>query len=235
MPTAHQQWGPEDFNDDEYEPIEISRTTRIIRTVVGIIGIIAILQFSGLYQYAFFRRTDPQVTQTPIENIQAQKMVSVPLSVYIVKSDSPLNSSRDEANVRDIVSDAQNIWQQAGIQLDIQTIEEVELSLTDTLPLYAYPRELIKNRPSNDSNGIKVFFTRTLNGLNGIAYGKSNSLTVADFTSNQDFRVLAHEIGHLLGLPHIADTNSLMFKGANGTDISVEEINLARNFAVNFN
>lgn len=233
MPTAHQQWEPEDFNDDEYEPIETSRTTRIIRTIVGIIGIIAILQFSGLYQYSFFRRTDPQVTQAPIKNVQAQKMITVPLSIYIVKSNSPLNSSRDETNVRDIVNDAQNIWQQAGIQLKIQSIEEIDLSLTDTIPLYAYPRELIKNRPSNSSNGIKVFFTRTLNGLNGIAYGKSNSLTVADFTSNQDFRVLAHEIGHLLGLHHISNTNSLMFKGANGTDMSSEEITTIRIIANN--
>lgn len=136
--------------------------------------------------------------------------------------------------MRDIVKDAENIWLQAGINFKIVSIEELGLELIDTLPLYAYPRQLIKDMESERDNSIKVFFTRTLNGLNGIAYGRSNALTVADYTANLDFRVLAHEIGHILGLPHVQGSNNLMFKGANGTGLSLEEITTARSFAKQF-
>ena len=234
MPTAHQRWDPEDASEEDFEPIKTSRTTRIIRIIVAIIAIIGILQLSGLYQYSFFKRTPEKLAQKPLEG-QISEQLTVPLSIYIVKSETPLNSSRNEQNVRDIVTDAQNIWLQAGINLEIKSIEEIHVGTIDTLPLYAYPRGLIKNLESEKDNSIKVFFTRTLNGLNGISYGRSDTLTIADYTANPDFRVLAQEIGHILGLPHIKHNSALMFKGANGTDLSFVEISTARRFANNFN
>ena len=50
-------------------------------------------------------------------------------------------------------------------------------------------------------------------------------MAVADYTTVYDFRVLAHEIGHLLGLSHVpVDRNRLMYQGANGSELSLEEI-----------
>ncbi len=234
MSTAHQKWVLKGFNKENFEPIKTSRISRIIKAFIAIIAIIGLLQLSGLYQYSFFRKTPQELIQKSLENQTSPDLITVPLSIYVIRSDTPLNSSRSEENIRDTMQDAVNIWKQASINLEIRSIEEVELSIIDTLPLYAYPRQLIKDRESEKDNTIKVFFTRTLNGLNGIAYGRSNSLTVADYTSVNDFRVLAHEIGHILGLPHVADTNALMFKGTNGTDLSTEEIKTARNSAQKF-
>ena len=231
MPTAHQQWGSEDFNEEEYELIKTSRTSRIIRITIAIIAIIGILQLSGLYQYSFFTKTPQQLAQKPLESQIDKQLITVPLSIYIVKSETPLNSSRTQENARDIVVDAANIWKQAGINLEIKSTEEVQLTLVDTLALYAYPRQLIKNYESEKDNTIKVFFTRTLSGLNGIAYGKSNTVTIADYTANPDFRVLAHEIGHILGLDHTGNTNALMSKGSSSTNLSLEEIEIARETA----
>ena len=41
--------------------------------------------------------------------------------------------------------------------------------------------------------------------------------------------MLAHEIGHVLGLPHVdADKSRLMYTGADGTDITEDEVLTAR-------
>lgn len=236
MSSAHQKWDPKAFNKEDFEPIKTSRISRIIKAFIAIIAIVGLLQLSGLYQYSFFRKTPQGLSQKPLESTINSQVITVPLSIYIVRSDTALNSDRSEENIRDIVSDAANIWKQANINLEINSTEEIELGNLDTLPLYAYPRQLIKNRQSENDNTIKIFFTRTLNGLNGIAYGKSNTLTIADYTTNHDFRVLAHEIGHILRLDHVTyDTSSLMSEGANGTRLSPEEIATARNYAQKLN
>ena len=54
-----------------------------------------------------------------------------------------------------------------------------------------------------DEATINVFLVGNLGGINGIAFGGLNSVAVADYTTVYDFRALAHEIGHILGLHHL--------------------------------
>ena len=72
---------------------------------------------------------------------------------------------------------------------------------------------------------------QSLNGINGIALVDIGSIMVADFTTVNDYRTTAHELGHLLGLKHVEDRNFLMFKGSNGEILTIDEINIARNNA----
>lgn len=51
----------------------------------------------------------------------------------------------------------------------------------------------------------------------------------ADLTTVPDFRVLAHEIGHVLNLKHTDQSRArLMYQGANGFDLALDEIKTAR-------
>ena len=51
-----------------------------------------------------------------------------------------------------------------------------------------------------------------------------------------DFRAFAHEVGHVLGLDHVSGSRGqLMYRGANGFDLSLVEIERARISAQEFN
>ncbi|MEX1014203.1 MAG: hypothetical protein WDZ80_03525, partial [Candidatus Paceibacterota bacterium] len=80
---------------------------------------------------------------------------------------------------------------------------------------------------------INVFLLRRLAGINGVAFMGLNTLAVADLTTNYDFRVLAHEVGHLLGLGHITlNKKRLMHQGSGGYMLTLKEAKIAREKAI---
>ena len=83
---------------------------------------------------------------------------------------------------------------------------------------------------------INVFLVGNLGGINGISFGGLSSVAVADYTTVYDFRALAHEVGHTLGLSHVPEVRGrLMYQGANGSLLSSKEIQRARIGAQTFN
>ena len=73
------------------------------------------------------------------------------------------------------------------------------------------------------------FADTTENTANGLAYVNDNGITMhvgdnlPSFLGGRDVvaRVVAHEIGHNLGLDHVSDTNNLM---NDGSDLNVSQI-----------
>jgi len=97
------------------------------------------------------------------------------------------------------------------------------------------PRAFIAMVEAYDATTINVFLMGGLGGANGLSFGGINSVAVADYTSVYDFRALAHEIGHTLGLGHVeGNRDKLMFRGANGVVLSPEEIMRSRATAAHF-
>ena len=87
------------------------------------------------------------------------------------------------------------------------------------------PGVFIRSIDEVDPLTINVFLTRNLWGINGIAYTGLYTVAVADYTSVYDFRVLAHEVGHMLGLEHVLESDGrLMYREANGFALSPQEI-----------
>jgi hypothetical protein len=170
----------------------------------------------------------------------ATEPIAISLSLYIVEeeggeADSDLSSQRDIAAIEQIVERIQAIWEPAGIEFSVATINRVVAS-TDALS------DLRRGDTSEFLNGlhngsiaplevgeINGFYVRSLGTINGIAPLGSRVFFVTDEPSVHDERVSSHEIGHTLGLHHESDDSGrLMFSGTNGMDLVEAEIQVAR-------
>ena len=155
--------------------------------------------------------------------------LTVPLTIFIITGDKAYGSVRSEENVLRLVENASRIWDQAGIALRIKTIHTILKSNEEIDVFFNAPTAFVQNIDAFDAAAINVFLMGNLGGINGIAFIGLGSVAVSDYTTVYDFRALAHEIGHILGLQHVSiSKGQLMYRGANGFELSLEEIERAR-------
>lgn len=153
--------------------------------------------------------------------------IHIPVVLHLVENSGSVSTARSRDNVLALFQKSQAIWNQARIIFDVK----IEETAFDSNIQKAVEQQNFKNLyavlPTND-HALHIFFVQTLGGSNGIAIAPSLAL-IADSTTVNDFRATAHEIGHLLGLPHTEESrNRLLFRGVNGIQLTPEEINLAR-------
>lgn len=196
------------------------------RTLFAIIALASILYLSGIHQYFFYHRT-PDSAEPPIiaSKITTEELI-IPVTVHILTG-TPGSERREDDALR-LIANANRIWHQANITFALQTVAYHPITSDDRRAFERDPHTFITQSETYDPTAANLYLTRTLNGINGLAYGGTNAIAVADFTSTLDYRTLAHEFGHLLGLPHVPNTEQLMSSGATGTDLSLEEIATAR-------
>ena len=158
----------------------------------------------------------------------------IPLTLYLHPQ-----ASIDSAQIQKIVEEAKLIWRVANISLE-----------ADVLPypsLLAWPilvEDLVDyfrlNPPGSTIIGT---YGEWNGGDNGLSYPhqfwdtRNSSVPILPFfvrdhtegSSPPLARVTAHEIGHLLRLPHYFNPReNLMARGSHGTDLEPLEIKLAR-------
>ena len=152
-------------------------------------------------------------------------------------ADEPLfdiyTSSRDEENIISLLEKTNKIWNQANIYFQLEEIVMTNVDF-ETVPnvINGNNFEILTNKNFAD-NKINLFLVQNLNSINGLALGNIHSIFVADYTTVNDFRTTAHELGHLLSLNHVIPQNRLLARGKNGEILLSEEIFTARNNAVN--
>ncbi|HID52569.1 MAG TPA: hypothetical protein EYP41_11095, partial [Anaerolineae bacterium] len=162
-------------------------------------------------------------------------LIILPLSLYILDdAGGKMTSSRDEAELRQIVERANEIWGQANIRLEIQTIQRLtvpdevmqQVAARNFAPFFAAAnRDLEIENPAL----LNGFYAQNVGGVNGVVPNNTRTFFVTDQPSVHDERVTSHEIGHILGLHHVlTDSNRLLFSGTNGMELSPEEIVVAR-------
>jgi len=229
-----------DFPDqDLFEPEESREKTlwdhirTFLKVSVAFVALLGMLYLSGFYQYFIYQRTPQSIEQEPVETLLAAEKVEVALNVFIVRNDETLGSLRTRADVDRLISNASEIWQQADIDLEIESTVEVVLSDEKIQALLDFPRVNTYVIDDYGKKGIKVFLISSLQGINGVAFESARSVFVADFTTVIDFRVLSHEVGHILGLEHVSgDKGRLMYRGSNGFTLTLSEVIEARERAL---
>lgn len=206
----------------EKKPEPIWKTLLVTSVVLIVIG--GLLWLSGGYQAFLYRKTPP-IKEKELQSILDAEKIVVQLNIIVFRNDENLGSQRDEANIRQLIDNASRIWAQADVGLSIKAIHLVDASDDTISQFFKTPNLLAKDIPQFDLAVFNLFLVRNLDGINGIAFGGINSLAIADFTTVYDFRVTAHEIGHLLSLPHTEESRDrLMFRGANGTKFTEGEV-----------
>lgn len=189
-------------------------------------------------------------TPTTVEVVAAEARqqqrgnITMPLAIYILKDDDSgdLSSDRTEEDVERIFRRINaEIWSQAGIVLELQTLRTIAVSsdILHALNRREWNRLWTAINRGNIDNldrrttPIWGFFVQTLGGnnnniINGIQPTNTRSFFVADNPTVLDYRTTAHEIGHLLELYHTNEVTRLMASATNGMVLSEEEQVVAR-------
>lgn len=225
----------EDHTEDiEWESKPESLFTKLIRTLVIFMVIGGLVYISGIYQTFLYDKTPESITQEEMASMVDAKTLSIPLNVFIISGDELLGSERDVANVLGMVENASRIWSQAGIDIEVKNIKNLNLPEEDINTFYENPSKFINTLPGFEKELITAILLKHIRGINGIAFGGARSIAVADYTTSYDFRVFAHEIGHVLGLGHVLDKTKLMHSGSTGKLLTLEEVLTARENAQYF-
>ena len=224
--------------DDEFKDGELNKPKKPLRyfsVVIGVVVIVGLVYMSGISQALFYKRTQVGIFQRGLKSVINEKELVIPIKVFVFKNDKGFGSSRSSAEIEQMIKNASEIWKQADIKLSLEDVVNVSASRDEMASFLKSPQSFIKTLDGYDYNNINLFLMRSLIGMenvNGVAFPGIRTVAVADFTSVYDFRVFAHEVGHVLGLGHTRNDNGLlMYKGANGFEITKDEALSAHNAA----
>ena len=181
-------------------------------------------------------------TSTPAATDVPREIISLSISLYLLMDDvggpdPAISTQRTEKDLREILAGMNDIWSQADIRLELQTIESVEVPKVmlqgilagDVEPFF---REIGLGIALPQAATINGFYVHRVGGPNGINPFRSRAFFVIDEPSVLDRRVSSHEVGHILGLLHVLDDpGRLLFSGTNGMTLTEDEATVARYFA----
>jgi len=199
---------------------------KIMRKKIYLFFILIIIIFIGIN---FFQ--NKQISNNI--NVISEQII-IPVRVHIIADDSEVyTSSRNEENIVSLLEKSNRIWNQANIYFQLEEIVITNVDFrTISNVINGNGFEISTNKNFADDK-INLFLAQNLNNINGLALGNINSVFVSDYTTVNDFRTTAHELGHILGLNHVIPQNRLLARGKNGEILVSEEIFIARKNAAN--
>ena len=232
------RFNPQDFDSEVPqegwdEPVREEEKTwkhtilNIGKGIVALMIIAGLLYFSGIYQGTLFQSTPPSAQPRDLPAVVEGETKVLPLSVVnVVGSDT--EDAKSEQELRVLTEKASRIWDQARIDLKLESHATLHMEDEKILDLMNNPDFLLRKLPPEKRQGVVVFLVHSLNGINGIAFTGGKTVALAEFTSVYNFRVLAHEVGHILGLDHTRRSDLLMSPEAGTAKITPEQAKTAR-------
>jgi len=163
------------------------------------------------------------------QNVEESEIIIIPIKAHIIEDFSEIYSSeRNEENILQLFEQTNRIWRQGNIYFQIEEMVLTEVNSQEIINTLNGNSVGLYNHENFDRKKINAFFVENLNDINGLALKNINSILVSDFTTVNDYRTTAHELGHILGLNHVLPSDKLMARGKNGELLSFEEIQIAR-------
>lgn len=207
--------------------------TKIGRRLVAFVFILAMLfLFGGFYQFGLLQKTPEDTPVGQYEAVVDLPARSVPATVFVLSEEDPDNAE----SVRTLVDKSNQLLHQAVVRLDPIRVEMISVANIDQPAgqVATSPAQLRELLPNLDPNRLHIVVTSGLAGINGVAFPGRQVVAVAEYTSSFDFRVLAHEVGHILSLDHVSDGSNLMHSGGAGTMLTPDQARTANQSAHTF-
>ncbi len=179
----------------------------------------------------------PAIRQPVIASTQE---LNVPISIRFVQADSSVyTTQRSYASAQMALDNANLLWEPAHVHfsiLDDRYVSVMPSDLTRLLSVQTVAEvpSVFSTRLNPNPNVPVVYFVGTLGGPNGLTVHDAKIAFVADHSSSSDYRTLAHELGHVVGLEHVTDEDNLMASGQSGTTLTESQIESARQGAQAF-
>jgi len=128
----------EGIKDDIEEEFERrpGLVSRIFRAVVVLAVIGGLTYLSGVYQYFFFQRTPSFIVQEEVKTSLDEERLIVPLTIFILVNSDSNGSRRSRADALHLVEQADRIWEQASIDLEVEAVHVLQMSDEEIALLY---------------------------------------------------------------------------------------------------
>ena len=196
-----------------------STTNRLVTVNGNSVGSV-ILQAIITGQSPFAQITVPVVNITNV-NVRA----------YIVRRNDGTGAATTTARVNSDIADANLIWQQCGITLNL--VSTTFINNTTYLTPNATQREMLRNTNTN-TGGFEIYYVDSFPDSPGLGGANTiNGIVIGDLGNT---RTAAHELGHAFGLPHrgIADVSLMWdFTSSTKADLILNECTSLSNFSHN--
>ncbi len=221
------------YPDDLPEPIQGRPWyRRWAHRLIALVFVFAtIFLFGGIYQLGLVQQTPTDTPAGNYEKLVDQPTRTVPVTVYVLTEEAEIDTG-----VTNLITKTNAILKQAAVSLSLERTEivQVEDLPEDDRQIAGTPTALREQLPDLNPDHLNVVVTKGLTGLNGVAFVGRDVVAVAEYNATFDFRVLAHEVGHILSLTHTTNRRNLMRSGGSGVLLNNDQAQQAYQAAERF-